>query len=37
MVLTRRSMDESAALVAGLLKAFQREMSETQLLLVPQV
>ena len=37
MLLTRRSMDEAAALVAGLLKAFQREVSDTQLLLVPQV
>lgn len=37
MLLTRRSMDEAVALVAGLLKAFQREVADTQLLLVPQV
>lgn len=37
MPLMRRSMDEAAALVAGLLKAFEREVADTQLLMVPQV
>jgi hypothetical protein len=37
MPLTRRSMEEAAALGAGLLKAFEREVADTQLLLVPQV
>jgi hypothetical protein len=37
MPLMRRSLEESAALGAGLLKAFEREVADTQLLLVPQV
>lgn len=37
MSLVRRSLDESAALAAGLLKAFEREVADTQLLMVPQV
>lgn len=37
MVLACRSMDEAAALVAVLLKAFQREVADAHLLLVPQV
>lgn len=35
--LMRRSLEEAAALGAGLLKAFEREVADTQLLLVPQV
>lgn len=37
MPLMRRSMEEAAALGAGLLKAFEREVADAQLLLVPQV
>jgi hypothetical protein len=37
MPLVRRSMDEAAALSAGLLKAFERGVADTQLLMVPQV
>lgn len=37
MPLMRRSMEEAAALGAGLLKAFEREVADTQLLFAPQV
>lgn len=37
MPLVRRSMDEAAALAAALVKAFEREVADMQLLLMPQV
>jgi hypothetical protein len=37
MPLMHRSLEEAAALGASLLKAFEREVADTQLLLVPQV
>jgi len=37
MPLARHSMDEAAGLAAGLLKSFEREIADTQLVMVPQV
>lgn len=37
MPLVRRSVEEAQPLMAGLLKAFEREVAESQLLLFPQV
>lgn len=37
MPLVRRSMEEAAVLSANLLKAFERDVADTQLLMVPQV
>jgi hypothetical protein len=37
MPLVRHSLDEAAALAAGLQKAFEREVADTLVLMVPQV
>lgn len=37
MPLVRHSMEEAAGLAAGLLKTFEREIADTQLVMVPQV